>query len=106
MQAIGFYLLLPIIYLFSFLPSFVLRQASSFTYLILYYIVGYRKEVVYQNLRNSFPDKNEKEIDAIAKKFYKIFTDTMFETIKALTASHAWLMKHCSIKNVDVVDEA
>lgn len=52
------------------------------TYVLLYKIVGYRKKVVFKNLKNSFPNKTEKELKIIAQKFYKNLCELIFETIK------------------------
>jgi KDO2-lipid IV(A) lauroyltransferase len=52
-----------------------------------YYFVGYRKKVITQNLRNSFPDKPEEEIREIRKKFYRNFSDYLVETIKSFSIS-------------------
>ena len=53
----------------SFLPFWVLQRLSDFLYYIIYYLVGFRKKVVFQNLNNSFPDKHRDELSKIAKKF-------------------------------------
>ena len=55
---------------------------SDIFYLVVYYIVGYRKNVVTANLKNAFPEKSEKEIKQITKKFYRHFSDLTLETIK------------------------
>lgn len=106
MQALGYYLALPLIYFFSILPMWVLRQASNIGYFFLFHVFEYRKEVVYKNLRNSFPEKSDTEIDTIARRFYMVFADTMFETIKALTITHKQLKKKCSVKNYSLVEES
>ena len=62
MQAIGFYLALPFIYLISLLPFPVLYLFSDLVFVLLYYVIGYRKKVVTQNLCNAFPERSEKEI--------------------------------------------
>lgn len=64
-------------------------------YGVLHYLVGYRKDVVLQNLRNSFPDKTEAEIQAICKKFYKYLCDLFLEVFKTLTISKPAMAKHC-----------
>lgn len=51
--------------------------------------------MVYQNLRNSFPDKTEAEIDVIAKKFYKHLCDMFVEVFKTLTIAPKNMLKHC-----------
>lgn len=48
-----------------------------------------------QNLRNSFPEKSEKELKTIARKFYLHLCDTVFETLKVLTISKQNFKKHC-----------
>lgn len=70
---------------------------SDGVYFILYKILGYRKEVVLNNLRNSFPDKSEDEINDIAKKFYKYLCDLFLETFKTLTISRGKMLQRCSI---------
>lgn len=59
----------------------IFRISSALNF-ILFRVVGYRKKVILQNLRNSFPEKSESEIQATARQFYQHFTDLMLETIK------------------------
>lgn len=96
MQAILFYLLLPLIYLIAILPFRLLYIISDFLYLVIYRIFGYRKKVVLQNLTNSFPEKSEEEIKELAKKFYKHLFDLFLETFKTLTISEKEMQKRCA----------
>ena len=57
-------LILPI----SLLPYTILYIISDFLFLVIYRIIGYRKEVVITNLKNSFPDKNNVELKDIMIK--------------------------------------
>ncbi len=66
----------------SLLPYWVLYGISDFFYVILYYIVGYRKKVVRDNLTKSFPEKSTIEIVQIEKKFYHHFCDLVIESLK------------------------
>ena len=91
-----YYFTLPFIYLLSLLPFPVLYILSDGLFILLYHIAGYRKVVVLENLRNAFPEKNEKEIQAICKKFYRYFCDLFLETFKTLTISKSNMLKHCS----------
>jgi KDO2-lipid IV(A) lauroyltransferase len=88
-------LVIPFVYLISYLPMWVLHLKSTGLYILVYYIFGYRKKVVLQNLRNSFPEKSEQEINKICKGFYKNFCDVIFETVKAFTISKEELGKRC-----------
>lgn len=85
MQAVVYYLTLPLIYVIAYLPFWVLYRLSDLLYVILYYGLRYRKNVIYPNLQRAFPDKTEAEIKAIAKAFYRYFCDLIFESLKTLT---------------------
>ena len=58
-------------------------------------MLGYRKQVVYQNLRNAFPEKSEQEIKTIGKRYYKYLCDLFLETFKTLTIGRKKMLKHC-----------
>lgn len=95
MSAIAYYLVLPFIYLISILPFPLLYLVSDGFYVLLYYVIGYRKKIVLTNLRNSFPDKSEKEIKRLCKDFYHYLCDLFLETFKTLTISKKAMLKHC-----------
>jgi len=48
---------------------------------MMYYILGYRKEVVCNNLRKAFPEKSEIELKYIKKEFYKHLADYLVEAV-------------------------
>lgn len=79
--------LIKILYLVSKLPLKILYIFSDVIFFLNYYLVGYRKEVITQNLRKSFPNKSEEEIKEIRKKFYLNFSDYLVETIKSFSIS-------------------
>jgi len=66
----------------SLLPFWVLYAMSDVLFFILYYLIGYRKTVIYGNLTTAFPEKSRKEIKHIAKQFYVFLADMFVETIK------------------------
>ena len=66
----------------SSLPLPVLYRLADILYGILYYVIRYRKKVVYENLQNAFPEKSETEREAVAKQFYRHLTDIIVETLK------------------------
>ncbi len=85
------------------LPLSVLYFFSTFLYYILYYIIGYRKNVVYKNLKNSFPEKSDEERKIIAKKFYRYFADLIVEIVKMKTISRQEMSKRVSVINPELV---
>jgi len=74
-------------YLLSLLPLFILYGIADFFFLILYYVVGYRKDVVMKNLAIAFPEKTIAERKAISRKFFRNFMHTWIETIKLVSIS-------------------
>jgi KDO2-lipid IV(A) lauroyltransferase len=62
-------------------------RLSDFLRWSIFSVGGYRREVIRQNLRNSFPDKSDAELSCIAKEFELHFTDLIVETLKFRTAS-------------------
>lgn len=60
---------------------------SNALYYLLFYGIGYRKKVVMQNIRNSFPEKPTAEHRRIAKKFYRHLCDLFLESLKTFTIS-------------------
>lgn len=105
MGTLGYYIALPFIYGVSLLPFPLLYLLSDFLYLVIYRILGYRKEVVLTNLRNSFPEKSEEEIKAIAAKFYSWFCDLTLETLKTLTISPEGARKRVEFAGIEVLRE-
>lgn len=89
-----YYIVYSFLYLFSLLPLRLLYLISDFAYLIVYHIIGYRKQVVMGNLLIAFPEKTEAERLTIAKSFYKKFIDSMLESIKIMSAGDAFFAKH------------
>jgi Kdo2-lipid IVA lauroyltransferase/acyltransferase len=83
MQAVSFYLLYPFIFLIASLPFKALYSASDILYFLLKFS-GYRRKVVLRNLRNSFPEKTEAEINEICNKYYRYLCDLVLETLKTL----------------------
>jgi KDO2-lipid IV(A) lauroyltransferase len=88
----------------SRLPFAILYGLSDVLAFLLYYVVGYRKKVVMNNLRNSFPDKPEKERVAIARKFYRHFTDLTLESLKAFTISEQEALTRMTYSGREIPD--
>jgi KDO2-lipid IV(A) lauroyltransferase len=85
----------PLLYVISLLPFWVLYGISNFFYLLVFYVIGYRKKVVVDNLKRSFHEKNEAEIKKITKQFYLHFCDVILETVKLLTISKKEFKRRC-----------
>lgn len=101
MQFIGYMFFRILVFLFYLIPFLVLYIYSDVLYFFLFHVFGYRKKVVYKNLKNSFPEKPEKEIHKIAKAFYTNLSDITVESIKGLSMSKKQLLKRYKVINLD-----
>ena len=97
---IGFALLT----LLSLLPFWLLYALSDALFFLVFRVVKYRKKVVFENLRKSFPDKSAEEIKTIARKFYSHFCDLLVESFKLKTISTKNLKKRMVVENPEFVD--
>ncbi len=93
-----------LIKLLSRLPLGVLYLLSDFLFFLTYYIVRYRRTLVMKNLRNSFPEKSEKELRTIEKQFYHNLADISIETLKGITISKKELEKRVIIRSSLIED--
>ena len=105
MHLIIFILVYPVIWLLSLLPMALLYLLSDGLYLLFFYVIGYRKRVVLDNLTLAFPEKEERELLEIRKKFYRHFTDLVVESVKAFTMSKAFVSKRYAFNNLEVVND-
>lgn len=80
-----YYVVYGLLYMLSLLPLGILYIFSSLAYVVMYYIVGYRRQVIMQNLAIAFPEKTEAERVRISKQFTRNLTDTFIETLKMLS---------------------
>lgn len=82
-----------------------LYAISSFAFFFVYYIIGYRKAVVIQNVSRSFPEKRYGEILCIVKKFYSCFTAYFAEIIKSISTPAEILDKKITFKNMELIEK-
>jgi KDO2-lipid IV(A) lauroyltransferase len=88
----------------SLLPFWALQRISDLLYYIIYYLIGYRKKIVYQNLGNAFPDKSQSEIHQIARKFYRHLCDLIVESVKLFSISKEEVIARFKFVNPEVLD--
>lgn len=91
-----YYIIYPILYLFSFLPFRVLYLLSDAVYGLVFYVAKYRRSVVLENLAIAFPEKTAAERFRIARRFYHNLIDTFLESVKFISISDRTIHKHSS----------
>lgn len=92
------------IFLFSITPFPVLFIISDCLGFILFYLVGYRKKVVFDNLKKCFPKKSDKEISKLSKDFFKHLGDITVESIKGYTLQKSEVLKRYKILNPEILN--
>ena len=89
----------------GYIPFWLAYIVADIFYLIIYYLIGYRKETVIKNLKSSFPEKSETEIKKITIAFYHHFSDLIVESIKGFQISEKTLKKRFRYINPEVMNE-
>lgn len=84
------------------LPFGLLYLLADFLYFVVFYIISYRKKIVYDNISRSFPDKEPNEIRKIVKKFYRNFCDVIMEVIKSKKMKVSDIEKRVHFINQDL----
>ncbi len=105
MQLLVFILVYPALWFVSILPYRLFYLLSDFFFFLVYHVVGYRKKVVYDNLKLVFPEKEESEILRIQKDFFKHMCDMFLEMVKTMNLSKEQVKKRYVISNIELVKE-
>lgn len=87
----------------SWLPLPFLYALGRFFYWLGYRLLGYRRAVVTDNLRKSFPQWTEAQVETQARAFYRYFFDSLAESIKLFSMSEATAVRRCRIVNPEVL---
>jgi KDO2-lipid IV(A) lauroyltransferase len=93
------------IWLVAWLPLRVLYVFSDFFYLIIYYIVGYRKKIARKNIEKSFPEKSKKELRRIERRFFRYFCDLFIETFYEMHMSEKEVLQRMDLGDIDLIME-
>jgi len=102
---ISFFLAYAFIWTITWFPLRLLYIISDFFFVLIYYIVGYRKDVVRKNLENSFPEKSKKELRSIERKFYSHLCDSFIEWVYPLHRSAKQMKKHYEFVNPELINQ-
>ncbi len=102
MQFFLYLILYPILWIISILPFRILYILSDFIFVLVYYVIGYRKKVVRNNIQLAFPNLSDKERLQIEIKFYHHLCDMFLEMIKTMGLSQKEMEKHYTFKNLEV----
>jgi Kdo2-lipid IVA lauroyltransferase/acyltransferase len=92
--------------LISHLPIKLLYGLSNFANFINWHLVGYRKKVVLENLKNAFPDKNDSELLALQRQYFVNFFDYVVESLMLFSITKDQLRQRMQHLNQDLFYKA
>ena len=85
----------------SRLPMWALYAFSSFLYLLAFYVVRHRHQVIREQLKKVFPDWSDADRERIHKQFLKNFCDVLVEVWKSVSMSEADMRARMQIVNLE-----
>lgn len=81
LQLIGYYLTMLIFLAVWILPKPLQHLLALFIYVLVGHVLRYRKKVIITNLTKSFPEKSPKEINRIARRYYRHLSYMIIEAV-------------------------
>jgi KDO2-lipid IV(A) lauroyltransferase len=90
--------------LIGYLPLFVLYGIASVAKWLLYFVFSYRKKVIVDNIKNSFPTLSHSEVNALTLKFYGYLTDQLVEFFKGSTITKKEMLKRVNLVNEQIIN--
>ncbi len=104
MQRLVFWLVYPFLWIISKFPFWLFYKVSDLVFLLVYYVVGYRRKTVIQNLQLALPNKSMEEYKAISKKFYSHMCDMFLEMVKSISIPNDELKKRFTFSNIHEIE--
>ena len=86
----------------SRLPLRALYALSSFLYVLAFYVVRHRHQVIREQIEKVFPDSSPAAREAIHKQFLRNFCDVLVEVWKSVSMSAADMCARVHIVNLEV----
>ena len=105
MQFLIYSISFPFLWIISKLPFRLFYWFSDCIYILVYYIIGYRKKIVRNNILIALPHISEEKRLVIEKKFYRHMCDMFLEMIKTMSISSEEMKERFKITNIELLKE-
>lgn len=93
-----------VVFIFSFIPFFLLQRASLLFYFLVFYLLRLRRKQVRKDLLKSFPEKPKRELIKIEQDIYKNMCQMLCETLKSFSMKKEAMLKRVCFKNPEYLD--
>lgn len=101
LHKILFYIMFGLWWLISALPMIFHYIGANILYIILRYIIRYRRNLVRENLKRAFPKLSQHRRNKIERRFYLFFCDYIVEAIKFFSISKKELRYRMEFQGLD-----
>ena len=105
MKKLLYYIVYSLWYLLSLLPLRMLYWLSDIIFVIVFYVIHYRRRFVWVNMVTSFPEREPEEHKIIERNFYRWFCDYLVESIKLMTMKPEEIKRRLVFKNAEAIDQ-
>lgn len=106
LKNIAYYILFGVWYVVSLLPMWFLHAVSSIVSIILFHMIRYRRQVVHENIKSSFPKLSPRKRWMIERRFYTHFCDLMVESVKFFSISEWNMKRRMRFKGIELLEES
>jgi KDO2-lipid IV(A) lauroyltransferase len=87
------------------MPFWLWYRVSETLFILLYWVFRYRRKVTRSNLKRAFPEKSDREITSIERRFYLHICDVLVETIKTVSIKPEEVAKRMKLLNPELLQE-
>ncbi len=106
LKNIAYYILFGVWYVVSLLPMWFLHAVSSIVSIILFHVIRYRRRVVHENIKSSFPKLSPRKRWMIERRCYTHFCDLMVESVKFFSISEWNMKRRMRFKGIELLEES
>ncbi|MBN8684982.1 MAG: lysophospholipid acyltransferase family protein [Chitinophagales bacterium] len=104
MHKLGYYFIRFGVFLFRILPYRAVHVLSDWMAFLMYRVFGYRKQVMLDNLKRAFPERDEAWRKALLPAIYQNLTDVTLESITSGGGDIHTVRRMCSVRNPELVN--
>lgn len=87
------------------LPLRALYVLADVIFLLLYYVLRYRRRMVRANMRAAFPEMDRRTLRRNIRSFYRNFADYTVETIKLLHVNTETITNRMTFDGLDIIED-
>ena len=102
----AYYILFGVWWLVSHLPLWFLHSLASVASVFLFYIIRYRRKVVHENIKTSFPELSSRKRWMIERRYYTHFCDLLVESVKYFSISEKEMKRRMKFKGIELLEES